>query len=316
VLGATLPLGVLLTRRLVSEGKAVRALVLNAERARSLLPESVSVTEIDMTRASIQDACGGASVIYDLYEPHSLKQQNVAVETASAVLVGGIQNRARVVIASHVFLTEDDNKALESEAMSTHRSKMTKVVVARLPQVYGPEVKNALLDNVFDEVSNGSKAHWMGSLDSSRSLLFIEDAVSAIQLLEKTEAAFGNVWNVAGPSPISGREFIAMAFRAAGKEGGAGVWGRGIMLTARFLDAKARAFVDLPYDYYSPFVLDGSAFAQAFPLFAYTPQDVAVRRSLEWHREQAKQKLVAAPLSEPARRSPTSIRSRLTRQSG
>jgi len=292
VIGATLPLGVLLTRRLVAEGRSVRALVLNAERAESILPEAVSLVEIEPTRTGIQDGCEGAAVVYDLFEPSNVKQQKVAAETASAVLLAAIRSRAKVVIASHLFLSEKDNKAMEKEAMATHWSNFAQVVVARFPQLYGPEVRSPLLNRVFEEVLAGNKAHWMGRLDAPRSLLFIEDAVTAIQELEKNDTAFGYIWNVSGPSPMSGKAFIDLAFRAAGKEGTSAVWGRGIMMTASLIDSKAKGFVDLPYDYYSPFVIDGTPFAQAFPSFAFTPNEVGVREDLEWYRDQMRKGMV------------------------
>jgi len=285
VVGATLPLGALLTRRLVADGRKVRALVLNAERAEGILPESVSVVEIEPTRTGIQDGCEGAEVIYDLFEPSNVKQQKVASETASAVLLAAIHSRAKVVMASHLFLTEHDNKALEKEAMATHWSNFAKVAVARFPQLFGPEIKSPLLNRVFDEVLAGNKAHWMGRLDVPRSLLYIEDAASAILELEKNESAFGYIWNIAGPAPMSGKAFIEMAFRAAGKSGASALWGRGIMMTARLIDSKAKGFLEIPYDYYSSFVIDGTLFAQAFPSFSFTPNEVAVRNSLEWYRD-------------------------------
>jgi len=292
VVGATLPLGALLTRRLVDEGRAVRALVLNVERAESILPESVSLVEIEPTRTDIQDGCEGAEVIYDLFEPSNVKQQKVAAETASAVLLAAIHSRAKVVMASHLFLTEKDNRSLEKEAIATHWSNFAKVVVARLPQLFGPEVKSPLLNRVFEEVLAGNKAHWMGRLDVPRSLLYIEDAANAILELVKNDSAFGYIWNIAGPSPMSGKAFIDLAFRAAGKNGTSSLWGRGIMMTARLIDSKAKGFLEIPYDYYSSFVIDGTQFAQAFPSFAFTPNDVAVRDSLEWYRDRMQQGLV------------------------
>ena len=135
VLGATLPMGALLTKRLAAEGKAVRALVLNAKRARGLFPQSVSVAEIDPTRTSIQDACEGAQVIYNLFEPANLKQQGTAAEASSAVLLAAIQSHAKVVIASHLFHSEDDNSTMENDALATHRSNFARVVIARFPQI-------------------------------------------------------------------------------------------------------------------------------------------------------------------------------------
>ena len=293
-MGATLPSGLLLTRRLVDEGSRVRALVLNAGRSREVLPDGVEIVEVRLDRMSIQDACSGAGVIYNLFEPTSRRNSGMAADIASAVMLSAIQSGARVVMASYPFRHESDNSSMEQEALSAHQSGLVNVTVARFPQVFGPGVRSPLLSNVYNEVLEGNTAHWLGDLDAPRSLLFIEDAVNGLVLLGKEEKAQGKVWNVVGADPLTGREFINLAFEAVQKRGNPSVWGRGLMMTAGVFDSRARRFLEMPYDFYSGFVLDGSRFAEVFPEFAFTPSREAISRTLEAYREGVQRKVPEA----------------------
>ena len=267
----------------------MRALVLNAQRAQEILPENVQVVQIEPKRTSIQDACAGATQIYDLFEPASPRQMGTAADIASSVMLSAIQNGSKVIIAEYLFKEANENRNLENEALSTHESEFARVVIVRFPQLFGPGIRSPLFWNVCAEVLDGDTAHWLGKLDVPRSYLYIEDAVSALELLGSSDSALGKIWNVAAPTPLTGREVIDLAFKACGRNGTASVWGRGLMLTARVLDSKARKFLDIPYDYYSPFVLDGNAFLESYPEFKFTPNDIAIARMLESYRQSSEE---------------------------
>jgi len=116
----------------------------------------------------------------------------------------------------------------------------------------------------------------------------VGDAASKMILLGKSLWAHGRAWNLSGPAPISGRAFIEYAYRAAGREPRVGHWGRGVMLTGRFLSSDAKGFLELPYNYYDPFILDGSEFTEAFPSMAYTPHEEAIGKTYGWYESRLK----------------------------
>jgi nucleoside-diphosphate-sugar epimerase len=295
VIGAGRPLGAALVRRLAGEGKAVRAIVLKGDRVRSFLPDSVEVTGVSPDGESVRRACGDADVIFNCFEPHGSKWGKVVAEITSKVLLTTIETGARFILASYLFASESDNWAAEQDVLDTHRTKFAKTLIARFPQIYGPGVQNALLTQVFEAVMAGKKAYWMGKLDAPCSWVYVEDAASALALLSRTEKAYGKTWNIAGPGPLSGRQFLELAFSAARRDKKIGVRGRGIMLTASLLDSRARALLDLPHDYYSPLVVDGETFVNDFPSFQYTAHDVAMAQTLEWYSTEGGRQLEKIP---------------------
>ncbi len=284
VIGAARPLGRTLLERLGGETQDVRAVVLDPS-AGSNYPSSVEVVYANALEAwSVAEACKGASVIYNCFEPSPSMRDRVMTEVTSNVLLAAIDSGATLVFASHLLASESDNEKLEGDVLNAHGSKLARTLVARVPQLYGPRVVNQLWQNVFESAIGGKKAHWMGKLDVERSYLFVEDAARVMILLAKSLWAHGRAWNITGPGPLTGRQFTELAFRAAGREPSVGFWGRGIVLTGSIIDQSSKRFLELPYDYYTPFVLDGSAFRGAFPSTMFTEHVTAIARTLEWFK--------------------------------
>ena len=286
VVGAGRPLGTELTSRLARRGDKVRAVVVDEGRGRTLFPEGVDVLGVSPNAESVEKACDQATIIYNCYEPQRAGT-SAAAEFNSKMLLAAIRQGAKFVLVSYLFNSLRDNHAVEDDCLGAHRSLLAKAMVARVPQLYGPRVENALFREVFESVIAGRKAHWLGALDVPRSYVYVGDAADALLQLAGDDFAFGRAWNVAGPGPLTGRQFIEMAFEAANGEKNIGHWGRGLMLTARVLNSRARDLLGLPYDYYSPFVLKGDDFTSRFPAFAYTAPQSAIAETLRWYQDRA-----------------------------
>jgi nucleoside-diphosphate-sugar epimerase len=220
------------------------------------------------------------------------------------ILMGARDAKARLVFPGNVYgygpfqtipATEDHPLAamskkgllritLERKLMAAHQSGDIRVVIPRFPDYYGPNVTNKLVAPIFEAALAGKKASWLGKLDIPHDLVYIDDAAAACLLLGATDSAYGQAWHVPGAGPITGRHFIEMAFKAAGKKPNIGVMGRGFFRFFGLFVPDAREVLELLYEFEKPLVLDGSKFARAFPSFKYTPHENAVRQTIEWFR--------------------------------
>jgi nucleoside-diphosphate-sugar epimerase len=183
------------------------------------------------------------------------------------ILAGAIETQANVVFPGNVYVygrfqrvpaTEDHalaatakkgklRIALERNLMDAHRDGKVKVVIPRFPDYYGPNVTNKLMKPIFMAALSGKKGRWVGNLDVRHDLVFIEDAAAACITLGETASAYGEVWHVPGAGPITGREFIDMAFKAAGNKPNIGlVSGRSIRV-AGLMNSDAREMIELMY---------------------------------------------------------------------
>jgi nucleoside-diphosphate-sugar epimerase len=290
VMGAARPLGRAVVEELAAAGSKVRGVLLDAATVGDSFPASVEVVAADPLKpGSLVEACRGGEVVYDCFEPSHSNWKRAFREGTGNVLLASIEAGADLVLANHLIAEEGENASTERDLLNAHRSNLIRTLVARMPQLYGPHVVNKLWQGIFESAFLGKKAHWMGDPEVARSLLYVGDAASKMILLGRSLWAYGRTWNLSGPAPISGRTFIEHAYRAAGREPKVGRWGRGVMLTGRFLSSDAKGFLELPYNYYDPFVLDGSEFTEAFPSMAYIPHDQAIATTYRWFEAQLKE---------------------------
>lgn len=283
VMGAGRPLGRAVLEELAAAGSNVRGVALDATTIDGSLPATVELVTADPLKPrSLVKACMGGEMIYDCFEPSHSNWKRSFREATGNVLLASIEVGAGLVLANHLIAEEGENVSTENDLFNAHRSNLIRTLVARMPQLYGQRVVNKLWQDIFESAVLGKKAHWMGDPDVARSLLYVGDAASKMILLGRSPWAYGRAWNLSGPAPISGRAFIESAFKAAGREPNVGRWGRGVMLTGRLLSSDAKGYLELPYNYYDPFVLDGSEFMEAFPSMPYTPHEDAITATYKW----------------------------------
>ena len=308
VFGATGALGAAIVRRLSTEGKPVRAVVRDADRARQVLPKSAEITVGDATTSgSVHAICEGAAVIYHCVNVPYSKWITVMPGVTDNLLAGAREAKARLVFPGNVYgygpfqmipATEDHplaatskkgqlRNAMERKLMDAHQAGDVRVVIPRFPDSYGPNVTNKLMAPIFEAALVGKKASWPGKLDVPHNLVYIDDAAAACVLLGTTESAYGQVWHVPGAGLLTGRQFIEMAFKAAGTKPNVGVMGRGFFRFVGLFVPDAREMIELMYEFEEPLVLDGNKFASAFPSFEYTSQEDAVSQTVEWFRQRS-----------------------------
>ena len=169
--------------------------------------------------------------------------------------------------------------------MDAHNDGKVKVAIPRFPDYYGPNVTNKLMKPIFMAALSRQKARWVGNLDVRHDLVFIEDAALACIMLGETASAYGEVWHVPGAGSITGREFIDMAFRAAGNKPNIGLLSGRMLRVAGLINSDAREIIELMYEFEEPLVLDGSKFSTKFPLFKYTSHEEGIRKTINWFRQ-------------------------------
>lgn len=311
VFGAAGSLGAAIVSKLAALGTPTRAVVRSLERAKQALPQQTTTIEIEVGDAlnaeSVLAVCRDAKTIYHCVNVPYQEWSDIMPKVTDNILAAAKEAKASVVFPGNVYgygkfqqipATEDHSRyatskkgklrnAIEGKLMDAHKSGDTSVVIPRFPDYYGPNVINRLMAPIFENAIAGKKAHWIGKLDVLHDLIYIEDAAAAAVLLSTNEHAHGQVWHVPGAGPLTGRQFIEMAFRAAGTKPDVSVLGSGFLRFGSLVSSDAREMGELMYEFEEPLVLDGTKFARAFPSFTYTPHEKAMRQTIEWFRSRS-----------------------------
>ncbi len=303
VFGAHGPLGAAIVRRLIRDGVPVRAVVRDVAVASQTMPPGVDICHGDaLYRRSAIDAARGATVVYRCIPVRYSQWADVWLTATENIIAAARSVGARLVSPGNVYvygeleakpINEDHplaatgkkghlRVATQGALCRANRHGHVPVVIPRFPDVYGPCVTNRVFGPVFERAIHGHAVKWFGDLDVPHDFLFIDDAAAAAVLLGRTPSAFGHVWHVPGPGPMTAREFLEMVFRVAGRRPHIRRLSESTVHMKSLVDPETQEFLEFRYLYERPQMLDGSRFAAAFPDFEYTPHEVAIERTLRW----------------------------------
>jgi nucleoside-diphosphate-sugar epimerase len=310
VFGAAGSLGAAIVRRLGALGMPTRSVVHSLDRTKQVLPQQATI-EIEVGDAlnaeSVRALCHDAGTIYHCVNVPYQHWSEIMPKVTDNILAGAKEAKASIIFPGNVYgygsfqnipATEDHplaatskkgklRNAIEGKLMNAHKAGDVSVVIPRFPDYYGPNVVNRLMGPIFESAIVGKRAQWIGNLNVPHDLIYIEDAAAAAVLLAMNEDAYGQVWHVPGAGPLTGRQFIEMAFKAADTKPDIGVLSGGFLRFASFINSDAREMRELLYEFEEPLVLDGTKFARAFPSFSYTPHEEAIWNTVEWFRKRS-----------------------------
>jgi nucleoside-diphosphate-sugar epimerase len=302
VFGASGAIGNAVIRELAKQGRRVRGV------NRSGVADVPSTVEMVTGDASVPSsacaACQGASIVYNCANAPYTDWPRRFPPIMSGLIEGAASANARLIFADNLYmygrvsgpLVEDLPQRptgkkgevrvkMAAMLMAAHRAGKVRAVIARASDYFGPGVLNSMMgDRLFESMIAGKTAMWAGRLDAPRTVTYIDDFARALILLAERDDAVGRVWHVPGAEPITGRQFLQMAFEAVGLPSKIGAYTRPVMTLLSPFVPIVREALETLYQFEAPFIVDGCKFEQAFPAFKPTPHREAIRRTVEWFR--------------------------------
>lgn len=305
VLGAAGSIGNAVARRARFAGHAVRAVVRDPGK-RIGLPPGTEVVEADLLQADdVRRVCEGADVIVHAANvpypewphllPHLARNALAAAESAGAVLAfpGNVyvygRPTSRRITENHPqeprTIKGKVRLDVERTLLEAHRGGRIRLVLPRYPDFYGPNVVNDLMRPIFESALSGKPCRWPIDADAPHEFILIDDAAVGMLRLIGTAAAHGRAVHVPGPGPIPPRDFIRLAYEAAGHAPQVRGYGRRTIRLAGLFNRTTRSAYEMLYLFEDPVVLDGSLYKSLTGLSPpATPYEEGVPRTVEWFR--------------------------------
>ena len=302
VVFGTGPVGLAVADELSRLGKRLR-LVNRSGKADA--PEGAVVVGGDATdKAFAREVSAGAAVVYFALNPPYNKWPELFPTFQEGVLEGAASAGARLVAMENVYmygptggrpLTEDLPYAAETRKGEV-RARMSRDLFAandagrvmatagRASDFFGPQVTDSAAgESVFGRAIAGKAAQVAGDPELPHTYTYAPDIGKGLVILGEREEALGRAWHLPGPETVSTRRFVEVVF---GEIGGEFKMQRAPKVLFRVLglfDPAMREMVEMLYEFEEPFVVDHSAFAQAFGDHA-TPLREAIRQTVHWYR--------------------------------
>jgi nucleoside-diphosphate-sugar epimerase len=153
--------------------------------------------------------------------------------------------------------------------------------VLRLPDFYGPRVKNSFLDSVFNAAANGGTANLIAPIDRPHQFVYVPDVGPVVLDLLQHPEAHGRWWHLAGEGTASMQEIVAMVGQLAGKPIKTRVVGLGMLRVIGIFQPVMRELVEMNYLLTDPFIMDDSALRSLLGNVKTTPLNEGLRQSVE-----------------------------------
>jgi len=288
ILGSGGAIGKELTRALPGYTDQIRLVSRNPEK----INKGDELFKADLVNPDgVMKAVEGSEVVYlTVGLPYKTKvwQQTWPVIMQN-VIDACIQHRAKLVFFDNIYMyapnqldpiTEDlpikpasKKGKVRAELVRMIWSAVEKdgltALIARSADFYGPGIKDTsvLTEVVFNPLSKGKKANWLGSAKYKHSFTYTPDAGKATALLGNKPEAYGETWHLpTAKDPFTGREWVEQIARELGVVPKLQVASRGIVRMMGLFNPIMKELSEMIYQYDRDYVFSSEKFEKKFDL--------------------------------------------------
>jgi nucleoside-diphosphate-sugar epimerase len=269
------------------------------------VPEGVEQVAADVaTPDGARRACAGVTVVYHCAQPPYTEWVESFPPLTRAVLDGAAEAGAKLVFADNLYVYGPPEGPMTGETpqraqgrkgrvrvemaaavLRAHGEGRSRCTIGRSSDYYGPRGTTTTVgDTLMKPLLQGKRARWVGSLDQPHTLNYLADIARALVTLGERTEADGQVWHLPAAEPLTGRQFLALVYEAAGLAPKVGVASRPMIRLVGVFNPLVRELNETLYQFERPFVSDASKFQGAFGPFEPTSHQEAVQRTVEWFR--------------------------------
>ena len=295
------PVGTALTDQLHEQGHDVR--VLSRSGGGPADAEHVALDARDAD--AVTRAASGAAAVYNCANPAYDQWEQQWPPMADALLTAATRAGAVLVTMGNLYgygpvdgpMTEQTPLAatgrkgrvrnrMWQDALRRHEAGEVRVTEARASDFIGPRVvENGHLGaRVVPRVLAGKGVRMLGDVDQPHSWTSVDDVGRALAVLGTDERAWGRAWHVPTAAPVTARQAVAGLCAAAGvPEVPVRSLPHAVLRLTGLVVPTVRELEEVRYQFHRPFVLDSSAFTDAFGL-APTPLEQSWKQTVDWWR--------------------------------
>jgi nucleoside-diphosphate-sugar epimerase len=303
VIFGTGPLGKWAARELVAMGHRVR--LINRSGAASGLPTQAEVIKGDAyDMAKNTELTRGASAIYQCAQPAYHQWPGNFPRMQAAILEAAAVNSAKFIAVENLYMYGDTGgKAIKEDTpynahtrkghvrqemtealFAAHKAGKVRAASVRGSDFFGPD-DLIYGENLFQPALVGKPVNAIGSLDQPHTWTFAPDFGKTLAIVGTRDAALGQAWHVPSEKPVTQRQLIKMISDEIGQPLKIRLGTPLMLKLIGLFNPTLREISEMMYEFTQPFVMDSSAFTQAFGMQA-TPLAQQIRETVAWNRTQ------------------------------
>jgi nucleoside-diphosphate-sugar epimerase len=172
-------------------------------------------------------------------------------------------------------------KQQEDLLLEADAARKIRGTVLRLPDFYGPRVKNSFLDSVFTAAAQGGTANLIAPIDRPHQFIYVPDVGPVVLDLLAHPEGHGRWWHLAGDGTAGMKEIVAIVEELAGRPIKKRVVGLGMLRVLGLFQPLLRELVEMNYLLSDPFIMDDSALTKLLGGVEKTPLREGLKHSLD-----------------------------------
>lgn len=237
----------------------------------------------------VEKAVEGSDIVYlTVGLPYKLKiweeQWPIIMQN---VIDACIKYKSKLVFFDNIYMYDPDHlSGMDEETPQNPVSKKGKVrkkiadlllskigsgeltaLIARSADFYGPSIgmNSVLTSTVFNNLSKGKKADWLGSVNYKHSFTYTPDAAKATAILANSEDSYNQVWHLpTAQNPFTGEEWIShIAEHLNAKPNYRAVPKMMVKILSLFIPIMKELY-EMMYQYDRDYIFDSSKFETKF----------------------------------------------------
>jgi nucleoside-diphosphate-sugar epimerase len=254
--------------------------------------------------AALRRAFDGAAVVYQCAQPAYHRWSTEFPALQDAIIDAAAEASANIVIGDNLYPYGDPDGAVITErspektatrkgtvrrqmaesALAAHRAGRLQVALSRPAHYFGPGY-DQVGSMVFAPALKGKTMRWLGRMDQPHSFSYIPDVGAAMAELGVSGGGWGRVWIPPIQPALTQADFAARIWAASGQSGKARVQvlSRRMATLIGLVSPTVRQLPEMMYEFEKPYVVDSSAFEDAFDAKP-TQLDDAIAATLDAYR--------------------------------
>jgi nucleoside-diphosphate-sugar epimerase len=172
--------------------------------------------------------------------------------------------------------------------LNAHKEGRVRATLGRASDYFGPGGVNTTLGaTIFAAAAAGRTARWLGEPDEPHTVNYLPDLAAGLVTLGEHPKADGYAWHLPVGPPLTGTEFLALVWEAAGGKPKSAALGRGMQRLIGAFNPIVKELGETWYQRDRAWVVDDTAFRAAFPQHVQvTPHEQAIAETVAWFKRQ------------------------------
>ncbi|NJN16616.1 MAG: NAD-dependent epimerase/dehydratase family protein [Oscillochloris sp.] len=304
VVFGTGPLGSWTAQALVDQGQAVT--MISRSGKAPYAPAGVEIRRGDAGNSEqVAELTQGAAAVYQCAQPayHRWPEEFPALQ--ESILRGVMRSGAKLIVAENLYMYGDPQgrvltentpyaahtrkgrtrQAMTEALFAAHARGDVRAASARGSDFYGP-YEPITAGMIYQPALAGKTVNMLGRLDQPHSFTYLPDFGRALAILGTNDTGLGRAWHVPTPPPLTQRELVDLIAAEIGRPVKVRGSGALILSIMGLFNPGAGETVEMLYEFKQPFVMDSSAFTNAFGLQPTALRE-AVAATVAWNRTPA-----------------------------